>query len=84
MNDKERELFTLLWDLVNKHHRLLSDVLPLIQEVVVTLEKGQPSPVELSAWLARYKSFDQGLHSLTASFEELIRTADPSLIRYDA
>jgi hypothetical protein len=84
MDDKERQLFTLMWSLLNKYQTLLGDALPVIHEVVSVIGGGNvPSDEQLQAWDSKRHAFDQRLHEVTANLESLRLIADP-LFRYDA
>jgi hypothetical protein len=83
MDAKEREWLDLTFSLVVKHHDLLAEVLPVIQDIVTTLQKGQPSPAQLDAWQEHYRAFDQKLHGLTGAFESVRQFVDPTF-RFDA
>jgi hypothetical protein len=84
MDNKERQLFTLMWSLLKKYQTQLGDVLPVIQEVVSVIGAGHsPSAEQLQAWDTKYRAFDQRLHELTANLESLRLIADP-LFGFDA
>ena len=83
MNAKERECFDVTFSLILKHQDLLGSVLPVIQEIVTTLQNGQPSRAQLDAWQEHYHAFDQRLHELSGAFESVRQFLDPSS-RYDA
>jgi hypothetical protein len=84
MDSKERQLFTLMWSLLVKHHQLLGDVLPLVRDIVDVLGDGStPSPEQLRTWKERYDEMNQTLYELTANFESLRQVADP-LFGFDA
>jgi hypothetical protein len=84
MDDKERQLFTLMWSLLGDYQTLLGDALPAFHQVVSVVGGGNmPSPEQGQRWEQDYRAFDQRLHELTASLESLRPIADP-LFRYDA
>ena len=84
MDDKERQLFTMMWSLLNEYQTLLGDALPVIQEVVSVIGGGNsPSDEQLQAWDIKHRAFDQRLHEVTENLESLRPIADP-LFRYDA
>ena len=83
MNAKEQELFTLLLGLLQDHHQLLGDVLPIVHEIVNVLDAGQkPTDAQLRTWQKHYSEMDRRLHELNAAFVELRQVADP-LFRFD-
>ena len=84
MDTKERQLFTLMWSLVEKQQKLLGDFLPVVHEIVKVLEDGlTPSQEQLRTWKERYDEMDRRLYELNGAFESLRQVADP-LFGYDA
>jgi hypothetical protein len=84
MDNKERQLFTLMWSLLGKYQALLGDAIPVFHEAVSVIGGGNaPSREQLQGWEQDYRAFDQRLHELTANLESLRPIADP-LFRFDA
>jgi hypothetical protein len=84
MDEKERQLFTLMWTLLGKYSNLLGDVLPVISEIREVLVMGvTPSPEQLHSWKEKSDVFDQEFYELTAKIEALRPIADPLFV-FDA
>lgn len=83
MDAKEREAFQLTFLLLTEHRDLLGNFLPVVREIVTTLQNGNPSPEQLSAWLKRYDKMTQRLDELSVAFESARRVVDQSA-RFDA
>jgi hypothetical protein len=83
MDAKEKELFGLIWSLVQKHQTLLGDALPVIHDIVLVLGQGLPTHTQLGAWKERYDEMSRRLYELNVDFELLREAVDP-LFRYDS
>ena len=84
MDEKERKLFTLMWQLLCRYQQLLGDTLPVFQQINGVLESGKtPSDEQVRSWRSDYRKFDQGLYELAALLESLRPIADP-LFGFDA
>ncbi len=84
MDDKERQLFILMWSLLEKHHQLLGEFLPVVNEIVDALGDGStPSPEQRRTWKERYDEMNQKLYELNGHFASVRQVADP-LFRLDA
>jgi pyridoxine/pyridoxamine 5'-phosphate oxidase len=74
MDELGREALRLTWDLAQRQHRMLAEIIPVIREIVdVFLAEQQPTDEQLHKWHSLHSRLVGDMTELHAAFESILQ-----------